>query len=177
MCARIQSLSRVHEDVLTRYADYCCVHVPRFTADGVTGPASATSITRSSAPVLSVTKRNFGPPLPVKSRMPSALVVPAVHVPTAVRRVWTLPLRIPSESSVGAPEPLNERYPTKTPGAPGVASVSGRTSAASKAQVKLVGQTFVGIVTAKAFPQRNTAPIKTTISENRFIPTLCPGPI
>src|SRR5258708_15505409 len=78
---------------------------------------------------------------------------------------------VPSESRVGTPEPLNERYPTKTAGAPGVASVVGRTSAASKAQVKLIGQMFVGIVAKASFPQLNTAPIKTTISENLFIPT------
>src|SRR5216683_2767252 len=83
---------------------------------------------------------------------------------------------VPSESRVGTPEPLNERYPTKTAGAPGVASVSGRTSAASKAQVKLIGHAFVGIV-AKASPQPNTAPIKTTISENLFIPTLFLAPM
>ena len=87
-----------------------------------------------------------------------------------------MPLMVPSESRVGTPEPLNERYPTKTAGAPGVASVSGRTSAASKAQVKLIGHAFVGIV-AKASPQPNTAPIKTTISENLFIPTLFLAPM
>ena len=113
MCARIQSLNHVHKDVLTRPAGYCCVHVPMFTDDGVTPLASAVIISRSSVLLLSTTKANFGPLAP-KSKVPRVDGVPgppAIHVPTAVTRVWGVPLKSPSASRVGVPAPLKERNP------------------------------------------------------------------
>jgi hypothetical protein len=137
--------------------------------------ASAVIISRSSVLLLSTTKANFGPLAP-KSKVPRVDGVPgppAVHVPTAVTRVWGVPLKSPSASRVGAPKPLNERNPTYTAGAPGVVgSFNGRTSAASKAQVKVVGQAVTGIEdAARAFPQPSMPLIKPRIVENRFMLT------
>jgi hypothetical protein len=103
---------------------------------------------RSWALVLNVTKRNLGPPPPVKSSVPGAPPVPVAQVPTCVASVFSTPSLFCTMKMVGTGVTLlsKTKYPMPTPGCPGlVGSVSGFVCAKLNAHLKLAtGQVVFG---------------------------------